>query len=111
MAISDTAGIREADRRAGKPDRRAQEDWPASSQLDVAEEIAPLEQKLAELREEIYKNLTPLQRVQVARSRKRPFTPTTSGSPSPTSSSCTAIARFAKTRRSSAAGRGSTARR
>src|SRR5438067_10157992 len=43
-------------------------------QLDVAEEIAPLERKLSELREEIYKNLTPLQRVQVARSNKRPLT-------------------------------------
>src|SRR5437764_6002353 len=43
-------------------------------QLNVAEEIAPLERKLSELREEIYKNLTPLQRVQVARSSKRPFT-------------------------------------
>ena len=43
-------------------------------QLDVDEEIAPLEKKLAELREEIYKNLSPWQRVQVARSAKRPFT-------------------------------------
>lgn len=43
------------------------------SQLDVAQEIAPLERKLAELREDIYKNLTPLQRVQVARSNKRPL--------------------------------------
>src|SRR5438067_11349429 len=43
-------------------------------QLNVAEEIAPLERKLSELREEIYKNLTPLQRVQVARSNKRPLT-------------------------------------
>jgi acetyl-CoA carboxylase carboxyl transferase subunit alpha len=43
-------------------------------QLDVDEEIAPLERKLADLREEIYKNLTPWQRVQVARSTKRPFT-------------------------------------
>ena len=42
-------------------------------QLDVTQEIAPLEQKLAALREEIYKNLTPLQRVQVARSNKRPL--------------------------------------
>mgnify|MGYP003577019688 CR=1 FL=1 len=42
-------------------------------QLNVAEEIAPLERKLAELREEIYRNLTPLQRVQVARSNKRPL--------------------------------------
>ena len=40
-------------------------------QLDVDEEIAPLEKKLADLREEIYKNLTPWQRVQVARSTKR----------------------------------------
>ena len=43
-------------------------------QLDVNEEIAPLEKKLADLREEIYKNLSPWQRVQVARSTKRPFT-------------------------------------
>ena len=43
-------------------------------QLNVTEEIAPLEKKLGELREEIYKNLTPLQRVQVARSNKRPLT-------------------------------------
>src|SRR5689334_6401467 len=42
-------------------------------QLNVTEEIAPLERKLGELREEIYKNLTPLQRVQVARSNKRPL--------------------------------------
>src|SRR5918996_238442 len=42
--------------------------------LDVAEEIAPLERKLTELREEIYRNLTPLQRVQVARNSRRPFT-------------------------------------
>ena len=43
-------------------------------QLNVTEEIAPLEKKLTELREEIYKNLTPLQRVQVARSNRRPLT-------------------------------------
>src|SRR5688500_6330369 len=43
-------------------------------QLDVVEEIVPLERKLVELREEIYRNLTPLQRVQVARSNKRPLT-------------------------------------
>jgi acetyl-CoA carboxylase carboxyl transferase subunit alpha len=41
--------------------------------LNVAEELAPLERKLSELREEIYRNLTPLQRVQVARSNKRPL--------------------------------------
>src|SRR6266576_2037310 len=43
-------------------------------QLDVVDEIAPLQKKLADLREEIYKNLSPWQRVQVARSTKRPFT-------------------------------------
>ncbi|HMC54820.1 MAG TPA: acetyl-CoA carboxylase carboxyltransferase subunit alpha [Gemmatimonadaceae bacterium] len=42
-------------------------------QLNVSEEIAPLERKLTELRDEIYRNLTPLQRVQVARSNKRPL--------------------------------------
>ena len=42
--------------------------------LNVTDEIAPLERKLSELREEIYRNLTPLQRVQVARNSKRPFT-------------------------------------
>ena len=43
-------------------------------QLSVSETIAPLEQKLAELRVEIYRALTPLQRVQVARNSRRPFT-------------------------------------
>ncbi len=42
-------------------------------QLDVASELAPLEKKLTELRDEIYRNLTPWQRVLVARSNKRPF--------------------------------------
>ncbi len=42
--------------------------------LDVVQEIAPLEKKLVALRAEIYKSLTPLQRVQVARSNKRPLT-------------------------------------
>jgi len=40
----------------------------------VTEEIAPLERKLDELRAEVYQNLSPLQRVQVARNNKRPFT-------------------------------------
>ncbi len=43
-------------------------------QMSVVEEIAPLERKLVELREQIYRNLTPWQRVQVARNPKRPFT-------------------------------------
>ena len=42
--------------------------------LDVSDEITPLERKLSTLRDEIYKNLSPLQRVQVARNNKRPFT-------------------------------------
>jgi acetyl-CoA carboxylase carboxyl transferase subunit alpha len=42
--------------------------------LDMGAEIAPLERKLADLRSEIYRNLTPLQRVQVARNSRRPFT-------------------------------------
>jgi len=46
----------------------------AERSVDVAEEIAPLERKLGDLRLEIYRNLTPLQRVQVARSARRPFT-------------------------------------
>ncbi len=43
-------------------------------QMSVVEEIAPLEKKLVELREQIYRNLTPYQRVLVARNSKRPFT-------------------------------------
>jgi len=42
--------------------------------IGVDEELAPLEKKLDELRKEIYENLTPIQRVQVARSPRRPFT-------------------------------------
>ncbi|MDP3773166.1 MAG: acetyl-CoA carboxylase carboxyltransferase subunit alpha [Gemmatimonadales bacterium] len=41
--------------------------------LDVGREIAPLERKLADLRQEIYGNLTPFQRVQVARHPRRPY--------------------------------------
>ena len=43
-------------------------------QISVDEELAPLENKLGEMRKEIYENLTPIQRVQVARSPRRPFT-------------------------------------
>jgi acetyl-CoA carboxylase carboxyl transferase subunit alpha len=46
----------------------------ADGELEVREEIVPLERKLSELRRDTYKSLTPLQRVQVARSPKRPFT-------------------------------------
>jgi acetyl-CoA carboxylase carboxyl transferase subunit alpha len=41
--------------------------------LDVAREIAPLEQRLAELRADIYRGLSPYQRVQVARHPRRPY--------------------------------------
>src|SRR5260370_17371654 len=36
-------------------------------------DLAPLEKQLAELRAEIYRKLTPMQRVQVARHPKRPY--------------------------------------
>lgn len=42
--------------------------------LDVDQQIAPLQQRLGDLRREVYRNLTPIQRVQVARSSRRPFT-------------------------------------
>ncbi len=43
-------------------------------QLSVDVEIAPLERRLAELRSEVYRNLTPFQKVLVARHVRRPFT-------------------------------------
>lgn len=43
-------------------------------QIQVDEEIAPLEKKLTALRQEVYRNLSPLQRLQVARNARRPFT-------------------------------------
>ena len=43
-------------------------------QLNVSNEIEPLEKKLSDLRGEIYRNLSPWQRVQVARKAQRPFT-------------------------------------
>jgi acetyl-CoA carboxylase carboxyl transferase subunit alpha len=42
--------------------------------LRVDDEIAPLEKKLTALRQEVYRNLSPFQRLLVARSPKRPFT-------------------------------------
>ena len=45
-----------------------------AQKIDVSAEIAPLQQKLGRLREEVYRTLTPIQRVQVARSARRPFT-------------------------------------
>ena len=46
----------------------------AEREISVDAEIAPLEKKLGDLRKSIYANLTPIQRVQVARSPRRPFT-------------------------------------
>src|SRR6184192_3453338 len=43
------------------------------SAVDVSKGLAALERKLAELRGDIYKNLTPMQLVQVARHPKRPY--------------------------------------
>jgi acetyl-CoA carboxylase carboxyl transferase subunit alpha len=42
--------------------------------LEVDGEIEPLEKKLEDLRREIYEELTPMQRVQVARHPRRPYT-------------------------------------
>ncbi|MEO1824845.1 MAG: acetyl-CoA carboxylase carboxyltransferase subunit alpha [Roseibacillus sp.] len=44
-----------------------------SGNMELNEEISALEGKLGELREEIYDNLTPWQRVQIARHTARPF--------------------------------------
>jgi acetyl-CoA carboxylase carboxyl transferase subunit alpha len=41
--------------------------------MSVDTEIEPLERKLADLRLSVYRNLTPLQRLQLARSARRPF--------------------------------------
>jgi acetyl-CoA carboxylase carboxyl transferase subunit alpha len=43
-------------------------------QISVDAELAPLQEKLGEMRKDIYEKLTPIQRVQVARSPRRPFT-------------------------------------
>jgi acetyl-CoA carboxylase carboxyl transferase subunit alpha len=43
-------------------------------QLSMEDEIVPLKRKLDELRRTVYTSLTPLQRVQVARNARRPFT-------------------------------------
>ncbi len=42
--------------------------------LDVAKEVAALEKKLAKLQKQAYDNLTAIERVQLARHPKRPFT-------------------------------------
>jgi len=45
----------------------------AGDRPEVAKEIRPLEAQLASLRAEIYRKLTPMQRVQVARHPRRPY--------------------------------------
>ncbi|MCH9014243.1 MAG: acetyl-CoA carboxylase carboxyltransferase subunit alpha [Gemmatimonadetes bacterium] len=42
-------------------------------EIEVEDDVAPLQAKLGELRREIYSNLTPMQRVQVARHPRRPY--------------------------------------
>lgn len=44
-----------------------------SQDIDLSEEIAAIEGKLVETRRHIYENLTPWQRVQIARHTKRPY--------------------------------------
>lgn len=45
----------------------------ASQDIDMSDEITRMEAKLAETRAQIYQNLTPWQRVQIARHTNRPF--------------------------------------
>ena len=81
-------------------------------QIDVAGELDGLQGKLESLRAEIYRNLTPIQRVHAWPATRAARTPsTTSAASSPTSSSCTATGSTATTRPSSAAWRGSAAAR
>jgi acetyl-CoA carboxylase carboxyl transferase subunit alpha len=42
--------------------------------LDVSTELGSLERKLSSLKRDVYKNLTPIERVQVARHPRRPYT-------------------------------------
>nr|WP_018969435.1 acetyl-CoA carboxylase carboxyltransferase subunit alpha [Rubritalea marina] len=45
----------------------------SSQDIDMSEQIASMEEKLRQTRDEIYNNLTPWQRVQIARHTNRPF--------------------------------------
>jgi acetyl-CoA carboxylase carboxyl transferase subunit alpha len=42
--------------------------------IDVSQELGSLERKLQSLKKDVYRNLTPIERVQVARHPKRPYT-------------------------------------
>jgi acetyl-CoA carboxylase carboxyl transferase subunit alpha len=55
-------------------ERQIEELKKVTGEADLTKEIASLETKLAERRAEIYRNLTPMQRVQVARHPRRPYT-------------------------------------
>ena len=46
----------------------------AHKDISIAGEISKLESKLVEIKREVYENLTPWQRVQIARHPKRPYT-------------------------------------
>ena len=48
--------------------------FTANRNIDISGEITRLEEKLAHIKKDIYDNLTPWQRVQIARHPKRPYT-------------------------------------
>ena len=48
--------------------------FTAHKDIDISGEIARLEEKLAHIKKDVYDNLTPWQRVQIARHPKRPYT-------------------------------------
>jgi len=48
--------------------------FSSSEKLDIGSEIKRLEEKLEKVKKEIFENLTPWQRVQIARHPKRPYT-------------------------------------
>lgn len=48
--------------------------YASVERIDLVDEIAKLEKKIESLREEVYRNLTPWQRVQLARHPDRPYT-------------------------------------
>ena len=65
--------VQTRDRRAGAQIRNLQE-LADQHGLSVADEIHKLETKLARMKEDAYRSLTPLERVQLARHPKRPYT-------------------------------------
>ncbi|MDD5496026.1 MAG: carboxyl transferase domain-containing protein, partial [Candidatus Omnitrophica bacterium] len=46
----------------------------AKEDLDITSEVKKLEEKLSQIKKEVYQNLTPWQRVQLARHPRRPYT-------------------------------------